>query len=71
MTKGQRVAGIVFTGFIAVVGLVLLIFVPLGEGPDRGLLGVLGAEGKMLGLVALVASLIMMGIFAFSQRGAK
>ncbi len=71
MTKGQRVAGIAFTGLIAVVGLVLLIFVPPGEGPDRGLFGVVGAEGKMLGLVALVASLIMMGIFAFSKRGAK
>lgn len=71
MTRGQRIAGIAFASLIAVVGLILLIIVPPGEGPDRGLFGVLGAEGKMLGLVALVFSVVMVGIFAFSKRGAK
>lgn len=68
MTRGQRTAGIVFASCIAVAGLVLLIFVPSGEGPDRGLFGALNAEGKMLGLVAFLFSLVMIGVFAFSRR---
>ena len=69
MTRGQRAAGIAFASLIAVGGLILLIFVPPGEGPDRGLFGALGSEGKMLGLLAFLSSLVMIGVFAFSRRG--
>lgn len=58
-----------FASCIAVVGLILMIFVPSGEGPDRGLFGALDAEGKMLGLVGFLFSLVMIGVFAFSRRG--
>lgn len=69
MTRGQRAAGIAFASLIAVAGLILLVFVPSGEGPDRGLFGALDAEGKMLGLLAFLSSLVMIGVFAFSRRG--
>ncbi len=69
MTRGQRAAGIAFASLIAIVGLILLIVVPSGDGPDRGLFGALDAEGKMLGLPAFLPSVVMIGVFAFSHRG--